>query len=61
MKILKIFLIICVFILSAQTVMANDISINYNNGIYHIIFWNKISKQCAQPFAQMGTPNYSGL
>ena len=46
MKILKIFLIICVFILSAQTVMANDISINYNNGIYHIILkGEKIKKK----------------
>lgn len=37
MKYLKIFLIVCVFLLSAQTVKANDISINYNNGIYHIV------------------------
>ena len=37
MKYLKLFLIISVFLLSAQTVKASDISINYDNGIYHIV------------------------
>ena len=47
MKILKIIFIIFVFIFAAgQQCFAGDISINHNNGIYHIVLkGEKIKKK----------------
>lgn len=37
MRFLKLFLLIFAIFFTTQSCMANDISVNYNNGIYHIV------------------------